>query len=312
MGRRPKLKGNIVDGMVVVDKPSGMSSFDVVSAARRAYNCQRAGHTGTLDPAATGVLVVCFGTATRFVSYLTGLDKGYRGVAKLGVRTSTDDAEGEPLSTSSVSTEHRRVAVQALRDMVGPLSQVPPQVSAIKMDGKRAYARVRDGEEVIMEPRDVVVRSVEIDPDDSVVDEIHFDSNVSKGTFIRSMARDAGDAAGCGGHLSSLRRTAIGALDLSMATPLDSLGESEEIRATALRCPSIGLGHLPSTELDDETLRDLGHGKLPPAEGWDAEPLVVARAAGRFVGLIAAVPGADGRQFWKVVRLLPTAELLRT
>ena len=230
-----------VDGIVVVDKPQGLTSHQVVARIRRLAGTRKVGHAGTLDPMATGVLVVGLNRATRLLGHLQVTDKSYDATIRLGASTSTDDAEGEVVTTASPSA----VAVltpEAIEDAVsvfrGEISQVPSKVSAIKVDGRRAYKRVRAGEEVALEARLVTVsrydvtdvRPVEALPaDDSAVGpflDVDVSVDCSSGTYIRALARDLGNDLGVGGHLTSLRRTRVGRFHLTAASTLDELAEA--------------------------------------------------------------------------------------
>lgn len=219
----------VVDGLVVVDKPSGWTSHDVVARVRRLAGTRKVGHAGTLDPMATGVLVLGVGRATRLLGYLTAHDKAYDATIRLGQSTVTDDAEGEPVggsSASGVAEASVRAAVDAL---VGDIEQVPSSVSAVKVDGKRSYARVRSGEQVELSARRVRIDRFEVrETRRPEADLLDLDVTVvcSSGTYVRALARDLGEALGVGGHLTALRRTRSGAIDLSVARTLDELAES--------------------------------------------------------------------------------------
>lgn len=319
MGRRRK-RGADVHGVVLVDKPAGPTSHDVVGDLRRAFDTPRVGHTGTLDPAATGLLVVCIGDMTRFAERLTGLDKRYRGTLQLGATTRSDDAQGEVVTRQDVTPSHVAAARQALLDMTGPIEQRPPAVSAIRIDGKRAHARVRAGESVEIPTRQVEIYSLEIVDVSGTA--IEFDAHVSKGTYIRSIARDAGARAGCGGHLSALRRTAVGPYAIDSAASLSVLRRprrdapplsdaQEQTRrdacAAALVRPWDALASLPVLPLDDAQRLALRQGKRPALEGEaDLTPPGEYRAAeadGRLLGVIRVVSGETPHL--EVVRLCP-------
>lgn len=307
MARRRRQRGEDVDGVVLVDKPAGLTSRDVSERCRRAWNAKKAGHTGTLDPMATGLLVVCLGTATRFVPYLTGLDKAYEAVLLLGYATSTDDAEGEPLGPPvPVEAGAVRAASAALRSMEGSLSQVPPRVSAIKVDGKRSHERARSGEEFELAPRDVQIHDVAVGEPEGA--RVPFAAHVSKGTFIRSMARDAGEAAGCGGHLAALRRTRVGALDVTDAVPLERLEQDASARDGALRTPFEALAHLAMVDVDADATRRLSTGQRPRLALAEPPGTVVRvrdEASGAFVGL-AVVESCEQGTRLRAERLNPT------
>jgi tRNA pseudouridine55 synthase len=214
-------------GLVVVDKPSGITSHDVVARVRRLAGTRKVGHAGTLDPMATGVLVVGVNRATRLLGHLTLTDKAYAATIRLGVSTTTDDAEGEAVSTAPAGHLDEATVRATLAGFVGDIEQVPSAVSAIKVEGQRAYQRVRAGEQVELKARPVTVHEL-------VVHELrrqgeHLDVDVSlrctSGTYVRAIARDVGARLGVGGHLTALRRTAVGPYGLELARTLDQLAD---------------------------------------------------------------------------------------
>ncbi|MBE7323330.1 tRNA pseudouridine(55) synthase TruB [Nocardioides sp. Y6] len=218
-------------GLVVVDKPGGLTSHAVVARVRRLAGTRKVGHAGTLDPMATGVLVLGTNRATRLLGHLMLTRKTYEATAVLGVATTTDDAEGEVTATTSATHLSSDEVREALAAFVGEIDQVPTAVSAIKVDGKRAYARVRDGEEVVLKPRRVTIDSLEVHRVEAVGEttEVDFTVRCSSGTYIRAIARDLGAVLGVGGHLSSLRRTAVGEFDLRRARTLEQLEEHLDV-----------------------------------------------------------------------------------
>jgi len=209
----------ISTGILIINKPSGLTSHDVVNRVRRATKIRQVGHTGTLDPMATGVLVVCLGQATRVSEYLLGHNKAYHATIRLGVETNTYDADGEIVATQEVKVD-RATLEQALAQFVGEIQQVPPMYSAIKREGQKLYELARRGIEIEREARSVVIRSIELRgyqaPD------VTIDVQCSAGTYIRSIAHDLGAALGTGGHLIDLRRTAAGPFTIEQASPLDA------------------------------------------------------------------------------------------
>jgi tRNA pseudouridine55 synthase len=212
-------------GFLVVDKEPGMTSHDVVSVARRALGTRKVGHAGTLDPMATGILVLGFNNGTRLLQYITDGDKDYSATIVLGAATVTDDAEGEVISTADASGITDQQIKDVLAKMKGVIFQRPSSVSAVKIDGERAYDRVRSGEEVVLPSREVTILSLEIIQIRRLGDRIEIDIEVtcSAGTFIRAIARDCGDSLGVGGHLNALRRTRIAGFGLDRAVTLDRL-----------------------------------------------------------------------------------------
>jgi tRNA pseudouridine55 synthase len=214
-------------GLVIVDKPGGMTSHDVVSRVRRLAGTRKVGHAGTLDPMATGVLVLGVERATRLLGHLMLTAKAYDATVRLGVGTTTDDAEGEVTSAASTSGLEEATVRAAAATFVGTIEQVPSAVSAIKVDGKRAYARVRAGEDVALEPRTVTVHELVVSGVRRGPETVDVDVSLrcSSGTYVRAIARDLGAALGVGGHLTALRRTAVGPYDLAAARTLDALAE---------------------------------------------------------------------------------------
>nr|WP_227464425.1 tRNA pseudouridine(55) synthase TruB [Nocardioides lijunqiniae] len=256
--------------MVVVDKPAGVTSHDVVARVRRLAGTRKVGHAGTLDPMATGVLVLGVNRATRLLGHLMLTEKGYDATVRLGAATTTDDAEGEVVSTASTAALTEPVVREALAGFVGELQQVPTAVSAIKVDGKRAYQRVRDGEEVELKARAVTVHELtvgEVRLGDDHVD-VDVSMRCSSGTYVRAIARDAGRLLGVGGHLTALRRTAVGSFDLAAASMLDELAESFAMLPIADAARST----FPSRELDEEQAADVRVGRAldVPLDGLTA------------------------------------------
>lgn len=218
-------------GLVIVDKPAGMTSHDVVSKLRRAFSTRKVGHAGTLDPMATGVLVVGIERGTRFLAHMVASTKAYDATIRLGATTSTDDAEGEVISTTDASGLDHNAILAEIANLTGDIMQKPTKVSAIKIDGKRAHERVRDGEEVDIPARPVTVSVFDVL--DYRIDGEFYDLDVrvhcSSGTYIRALARDLGNALQVGGHLTALRRTEVGPFTLNDATPLFKLQEDPEL-----------------------------------------------------------------------------------
>ncbi|MEZ7132148.1 tRNA pseudouridine(55) synthase TruB [Nonomuraea sp. AD125B] len=271
-------------GLIIVDKPGEWTSHDVVARMRRLAGTRRVGHAGTLDPMATGVLVVGVEKATRLLGHLTLTEKVYEATIRLGVTTNTDDAEGEVTATASaagVTAEEIRKGVEAL---TGAIMQVPPQVSAIKVNGQRAYKKARAGEEVELAARPVTVRAFDVlgvHAHDDVVD-VDAVVTCSSGTYIRSLARDLGAGLGVGGHLTRLRRTRVGPYDLSLARTLDELAE---------RCVILPIGEavaaaFPRRDVTAEEARIIGHGGRLPAAGLGEGPIGVFGPDGTLLALV--------------------------
>jgi tRNA pseudouridine55 synthase len=219
-----------IEGIVLVDKPSGPTSHDVVAKMRKLFNTRKVGHAGTLDPMATGMLVIGVGRATRLLGFFTAHEKEYLGTVCLGVTTTTDDAQGEVLKTTSTAQITESMILEIVREFRGPIMQQPSAVSAIKIDGKRAYARVRAGEEVEIPLRNVIIHDLEIlnITRNEVADTFEVELRVvcSAGTYIRALARDIGNKLGVGGHLTALRRTRSGVFETM--TPMEKLQESPQ------------------------------------------------------------------------------------
>jgi tRNA pseudouridine55 synthase len=220
------------DGLVLVDKPGGMTSHDVVSRVRRLAGTRKVGHAGTLDPMATGLLVLGVNRATRLLTYLVGVDKTYTATIRLGQGTTTDDAEGEVTTAPGAPSLVQDTLWAAARGLTGPIAQVPSAVSAIKVDGRRAYARVRAGEQVELRAREVVVHAFDLgDPraaraeDGTEVVDVDAVSECSSGTYVRALARDLGAALGSAGHLTALRRTRVSPFTLADAATLEAHGD---------------------------------------------------------------------------------------
>lgn len=245
-------------GVMLVDKPLGPTSFDVVRRVRRALRVKSAGHTGTLDPAASGLLPVCLGDATRIARFLTDGDKEYEGVVRFGQTTDTLDAAGTVLETRDASAVTREAVEAAAQAMLGPQLQTPPMYSAKRVDGKRLYDLAREGVEVEREPTPIDIRTLE------VVSFNHPEATIrvraSKGTYIRVIAQDLGEALGCGAHLSGLRRTGSGSLEVRDAMTLDRLEEAPEEALGRLISVEHALEFLPAIQLDERHAKNVGYG----------------------------------------------------
>ncbi len=233
-------------GLVVVDKSAAMTSHDVVARVRRMAGTRKVGHAGTLDPMATGVLVLGVERATRLLGHLMLTQKSYDATITLGAATTTDDAEGEVLSTSPLDGVSEQWIRTELARFVGEIEQVPTSVSAIKVDGKRAYALVRAGEQVELKARPVTIHELVVH--DVVLPEVRISVRCSSGTYIRAIARDLGAALGVGGHLSALRRTAVGPFDLALARTTDELADDFGVLPIA----DAARASFPSVDLEED------------------------------------------------------------
>jgi len=257
MGRR---KGRAVNGWLVVDKPAGITSTSVVNKVRWAFGAAKAGHAGTLDPAATGVLAVALGEATKTVPYITDALKCYRFTVRLGAATNTDDAEGEVIATSDLRPTDDQI-IAALPAFSGDIMQIPPQFSAVKVDGMRAYALARDGEEMELAARPLWVESLDFisRPD---ADHVELEMVCGKGGYVRSIARDLGQALGCLGHVLMLRRTWSGPFDAEDGLSLErieELAQTPELDAHLLPLET-GLADLPELRATDQGAAKLRNG----------------------------------------------------
>lgn len=282
--RKPPVQYRDIDGVLILDKPSGCSSNQALQQVRRLYRARKAGHCGSLDPLATGVLPLCLGQATRFSSYLLGASKTYRASARLGQTTSTGDAEGEVLDRRPVEVEREQLQA-VLEQFRGIIEQVPPMYSALRHEGKRLYQLAREGQQVERQSRRVEIHALELLSLES--DQFDFEVCCSKGTYVRTLAEDIGNALGCGAHLTALRRTAVDRLSLRDAVGMEQLAEADEGRLDELLLPvSVALGQFAELRLDPESSRDMVHGrrvKLDPSTAAGLYRLI--SADGVFIGL---------------------------
>jgi len=278
-----------------VDKPEGPTSHDVVSRARKALGERRIGHTGTLDPFASGLLLLCVGRATRLAEYFSGLDKSYEAVARLGETTDTLDREGRVIAASDgwrgLTVERIEAAIAGFW---GDILQVPPRYSAKKVEGERSYRAAREGRSVELQPVEVTIRSLELDALE--LPQLRFSVTCSSGTYVRALARDIGDELGVGAHLTSLRRTAIGAWRVEDAVAADELDDPARVSAAAVS-PMAALRHLPRIEVDDEIAARLVRGQsvrisggTVPSDVEEGLPVAVAHGG----ELLAVGEAEDG------------------
>lgn len=273
----------MLHGFLNIDKPLHITSHDAVARIRRAAGQRRVGHGGTLDPAATGVLPIGLGEATRLIEYLVDGRKRYEAGIRLGVTTTTDDAEGATLNERPVPVLDEGTLYDALQTFVGTILQIPPMYSAIQVGGERLYDLARKGQHIDVPPRQVEIDRVELlrwtSPDLVIAVEC------GKGTYIRAVARDLGEQLGCGAHLTSLRRTAVGPLELSAAAPLDALIADRELLISSILPPEAGVAHLTRVDLDAPTTQRVRNGlsiSLPLIEG----KIIRAHNDGKLVALL--------------------------
>lgn len=298
MGR--KRKGDPIHGWLIVDKPLGITSSAVVGKVRRLFNAAKAGHGGTLDPMASGILPIAFGEATKTVSYVMDGIKVYQFTVRWGQARTTDDAEGEITQTSDVRPDEGAIS-EALANFVGNIEQVPPIYSAIKVDGKRAYDLARGGIEVKLQPRTIHIERFEL-VDIPDTDHATFEVVAGKGSYMRGLARDLALHLETVGHISALRRLKVGPFDEKVAISLDkleSLGHSAPL-AESLLAVETALDDIPALALTDEEARSLQHGRavsvLPVANRSslnkvDPDAVYCAMAAGKLVALTKIVGG---------------------
>ncbi len=286
------------DGLVVVDKPRGWSSHDVVGRCRRLYETRKVGHAGTLDPMATGVLVLGVGRATRLLTFLVGCDKGYDATIRLGQSTITDDAEGPIIAMAEAARVEAITAdevTSAIADLTGSIEQVPSAVSAIKVKGERAYARVRSGEEFSLPARTVMVTRFEVTDrrpartEQGPVLDLDVTVEVSSGTYVRALARDLGGALGVGGHLTALRRTRVGGYTLADAHDLAVLAERAEAgsRLPLMPLADAAAAAMATRPVSVDEARALGYGqRVPSAEPGRTDPVAAIAPDGTLVAIL--------------------------
>jgi tRNA pseudouridine55 synthase len=302
------------DGLLIVDKPAGWTSHDVVARCRRLCDTRRVGHAGTLDPMATGVLVLGINRATRLLTFLVGCDKTYTATIRLGQSTVTDDAEGEVTASYDIAGLTVAAVEQAIAGLTGEISQVPSAVSAIKVDGQRSYARVRAGQHVVLRPRPVTVSRFEVldqrtvtaagpvtpetaTPESVTVEPVTLEQaiwdldvivDVSSGTYVRALARDLGAALGVGGHLTALRRTRVGRFGLESAHSIAEL----EVASEAGDIPVISLSaaardSFESRELTGPEATAVGYGqRIPSSPAGRTQPIAAFAPEGNLVAML--------------------------
>lgn len=289
-----KIPRRRLDGVLLLDKSLGLSSNHALQAARRLYNAEKAGHTGTLDPLATGLLPVCFGEATKFSGELLNADKRYVATVQLGVTTDTEDAEGTVLQRRAVEVSRADVE-DALAAFVGDIEQVPPMYSALKRDGKPLYEYARAGIELERAARRVSIYQLRLLDSSELIDagRFVFEVHCSKGTYVRTLAADIGERIGCGAHLAGLRRTGIGSLDVVQAYSLTAIeGLTEDARDALLLPPDGLLSGLHEALLDAADAARLRHGQAVRWSGEEGSRLRVYDPEHRFIGVCRQV--ADG------------------
>lgn len=301
---------NAISGVLVVDKPVGMTSHDVVQAVRNGTSLRRAGHTGTLDPRASGVLVILVGPAVRLSEYVSASDKRYQAIVRMGGKTDTFDADGKfTQDTQEIVDVTEEQFEEVLKTFVGEIEQTPPPYSAVKVQGRKAYEMARKGEEVKLEPRTITVHHLEVL--EWAPPEVVIDVHCSSGTYVRSLANDLGEKLGCGGYLVGLRRTKSGRFSLRDAVPLRKLQEAFDAGNwyQYLIPAAEALGDWPSIELSPDDVEGVRHGHRVTAEA-DVEIGSRVRGVstqGELVALMECVEGDDGVLAWQPKKVFFTS-----
>lgn len=284
-----------IDGILILDKPIGVSSNQALQQLRRLFRARKAGHCGSLDPLATGVLPICLGQATKFSSYLLGAHKTYRATCRLGQTTTTGDAEGEVVERRPVAVDSQRLS-QVLPQFIGKIEQVPPMYSALKHKGKRLYQLAREGRQVERLPRQVEI--FELEPLSLDSDKLEIEVRCSKGTYIRTLAEDIGNALGCGAHLIALRRIAVDTLTEQDSFSIEKLQQIASEDATTidqLLLPvTVALAAFIELQLDADASIDICHGKRVKLADSPAPGLYrLVSVEGVFIGLGEVRPDAE-------------------
>ncbi len=300
---------NAISGVLVVDKPVGMTSHDVVQAIRTGTGLRRAGHTGTLDPRASGVLVILVGPAVRLSEFVSASDKRYQAIIRLGSTTDTFDADGKFTHAEQPVNVTEEQFEKVLSTFIGEIEQTPPPYSAVKVQGRKAYEIARQGEEVELAPRKITVHHLEVL--EWAPPEVVIDVHCSSGTYVRSLANDLGTALGCGAYLVGLRRTKSGRFSLRDATPLRKLQEAFHAGNwyQFLIPAAEALAEWPAIELNPDEVEDVRHGHRVKAAP-DAQPGMVRGVStqGELVALMEAVQGEDGLPAWQPKKVFFTSE----
>jgi tRNA pseudouridine55 synthase len=286
--RIPRIKRQL-DGVLLFDKPLELSSNVAMQKVRWLFGAEKAGHTGTLDPLATGLLPICFGEATKYTIALLDADKGYRATIRLGQKTTTGDAEGEVIETRPVAVNETQV-LAVLARFLGESQQLPPMHSAIKHLGKPLYEYIRKGETVARELRQIVIHELKLERLQG--EELEFSVLCSKGTYVRTLAEDISEALGCGGHLIALRRTAIGEFDLSEALTMEQLESMDAVQRDAcLMSLDRLVQNLPILELDSVQATRLARGQRLGLTDSHSDGKRRLYTEGRFIGLGELIDG---------------------
>jgi tRNA pseudouridine55 synthase len=287
-------------GFLAIDKPLQLTSHDVVARVRRvAGRGVKVGHAGTLDPAATGVLPLALGNATRLIEYLAEARKGYRAIVQLGITTTTDDAEGEVVRERPVPILERALIEAACTPLRGEIMQVPPIYSALHHEGQRLYDLARAGKSVEIAPRPVTIYKLEVLDRSVEREQLLLDVECSKGTYIRALARDIGEALGCGAHLAALRRTFVGAFTVEQSTPLETLLAEPTLLQAQLQPPELAVADWPMLTLDEAELRRVRNGMPLQRPALDSELARAHDGAGALVALMRW-----DNEVWRPIKVL--------
>ena len=289
MARRRKARGRDISGIILLDKPVGISSNEALQQVKRIFHAQKAGHTGSLDPLASGLLPICFGEATKFSNYILTADKSYSTECRLGVTTTTGDAEGEVLDTLPVPPVKIQEMTEILDSFLGESFQIPPMYSALKQNGQPLYKLARQGIEVEREQRKIWIENIELTSLEA--DLLGFNVSCSKGTYVRTLAEDVGKKLGCGAHVTSLRRFDLGVFHIDQAVTLDHLNALRDEKAFEALDDCIvpvenALTDLISVSLTDDSAFYVKQGQAvqvskAPAEGW----VTLFNSANQFMGI---------------------------
>ncbi|MEO8527953.1 MAG: tRNA pseudouridine(55) synthase TruB [Pseudolysinimonas sp.] len=296
-----------LSGILLLDKPQGPTSHDLVGMTRRALGTRRVGHAGTLDPMATGLMILGVESSTRLLTYLVGLDKEYTATIRLGQATDTDDTEGSVISSADASALEDAGITTAIAGLTGDILQVPSSFSAIKVDGVRSYERARAGEALELVARPVRVSTFEVlaSRRDGPLLDLDVRVAVSSGTYVRALARDLGAALGVGGHLTALRRTIVGPFSVADAVPPRSEVADAELASRLLDPADVARRLFPVVELDAPEITALAQGKRIPVPTADAPVVAAIGPDGRLRGLVTVENGIA-----RVLFNFPTAEVL--
>jgi len=301
---------NAISGVLVVDKPVGMTSHDVVQAIRNGTGLRRAGHTGTLDPRASGVLVILVGPAVRLSEYVSASDKRYQAIIRLGAKTDTFDADGKFTQSSQPINITEQQFEEVLKTFIGEIEQTPPPYSAVKVQGRKAYEMARKGEEVELAPRKITVHHLEVL--EWAPPEVVIDVHCSSGTYVRSLANDLGEKLGCGAYLVGLRRTKSGRFSLRDAVPLRKLQEAFQAGNwyQYLIPAAEALGDWPAIELNPDEVEGVRHGHRVKAEPDTPVGKRVRGVStqGELVALLECVIGEDGAPAWQPKKVFFTSD----